>query len=51
MIDQRIIYFRIKEAAEIFEGVTNTLQKRVARGKSLLVAIQPTETGNTNVEA
>jgi hypothetical protein len=50
-MDKLTGYFRIKEAAEILGMSPNTLRRRVARGKSLLIATQPKDTGNTNAEA
>ena len=43
--------FRIEEPARFLKVPPNTLQNGVARGKSRLVAIQPTDTDNTNAEA
>jgi hypothetical protein len=50
-MDKLTGYFRIKEAAEIVGVSPNPLRKRITRGKSLLVATQPTDTGNTSAEA
>ena len=50
-MDKLAGYFRIKEAAELLGISPNTLRRRVARGKFLLIAIQPKDTGNTNAEA